>query len=115
MLISSKEVSALSDFLEITINEKVLVLNTNLGTEIYYESDLDYTNLITHSFLLIASKQGNETTEYRITPFRTSTELKTGMQQILARLNATTFAFKLYVIIIINKLHKTYVKNYYLI
>ncbi|MDO9038578.1 MAG: hypothetical protein Q7U59_09555, partial [Lutibacter sp.] len=48
LLISSKEVSALSDFLELTINEKVLILNTNLGIEIYYQSDLDYTNLITH-------------------------------------------------------------------
>lgn len=105
----------MSDFLEITINEKVLVLNTNLGIEIYYESDLDYTNLITHSFLLIASKQGNETTEYRIAPFRTYTELKNGLQQMLVRLNAMPLAFNCYSKSIIHQLNKNYEKNYHLI
>jgi hypothetical protein len=111
LLISSKEVSALSDFLEITINEKVLVLNTNLGIEIYYESDIDYTNLITHSFLLIASKKGNETTEYRIAPFRTFQELKNGLHQMLVRLNSMPLAFSCYSKSIIHQLNKNYKKN----
>jgi len=110
LLISSKEVAALSDFLEITINEKVLILNTNLGIEIYYQSDLDYTNLITHSFLLIASKKGNETAEYRIVPFRTFQELKSGMHQMLERLNSMPLAFGCYSKSIINQLGKNYEK-----
>jgi len=111
LLISSKEVAALSDFLEITINEKVLILNTNLGLEIYYQSDIDYTNLITHSFLLIASKKGNETTEYRIAPFKTLTELKNGMQQMLERLNSMPLAFGSYSKSIMHQLGKSYEKN----
>lgn len=96
LLISHNEVSTLSDFLEITINTKVLILNTNLGIEIYYNSPVDYTNLITHSFLLIASKQGKETTEYRIAPFSTLPELKNGIHQMLVRLNAMPLAFNCY-------------------
>ena len=115
LLISSKEVSALSDFLEITIKEKVLVLNTNLGIEIYYESDLDYTNLISHSFLLIASKQGNETAEYRISPFRTFPELKNGLHQMLIRLNSMPLAFNCYSKSITHQLNKNYEKNNQLI
>ncbi|MFO7672753.1 MAG: hypothetical protein R6V74_03505 [Lutibacter sp.] len=115
LLISSKEVTALSDFLEITINEKVLILNTNLGIEIYYHSDIDYSNLITHSFLLIASKQGNQTTEYRIAPFRTFPELKNGLQQMLIRLNSMPLAFNCYSKSIIHQLNKNYEKNNQLI
>lgn len=115
LLISGKEVNALSDFLEITINEKVLILNTNLGIEIYYHSDIDYTNLITHSFLLIASKQGNETNEYRIAPFRSFPELKNGLQQMLIRLNSMPLAFNCYSKSIIHQLNKNYEKNNQLI
>lgn len=115
LLISSKEVTALSDFLEITINEKVLILNTNLGIEIYYQSEIDYTNLIIHSFLLIASKQGNEPAEYRIAPFRTFPELKNGMHQMLVRLNSMPLAFNCYSKSIIHQLNKNYEKNNQLI
>jgi hypothetical protein len=115
LLISSKEVTALSDFLETTINEKVLILNTNLGIEIYYHSDINYTNIITHSFLLIASKQGNETTEYRIAPFRTIPELKNGLHQILVRLNSMPLAFNCYSKSVIHQLDKNYEKNNQLI
>jgi hypothetical protein len=115
LLISSKEVTALLDFLEITIKEKVLILNTNLGIEIYYESDIDYSSLITHSFLIIASKKGNETTEYRIAPFRTFTELKNGMHQMLVRLNSMPLAFNCYSKSIIHQLNINYKKNNQLI
>ncbi len=115
LLISSKEVSALSDFLERTINEKVLILNTNLGIEIYYQSDLDCTNLITHSFLLISSKGINETTEYRIAAFSTFPELKNGMQQMLERLNSMPLAFGCYSKSIMHQLGKNYEKNNQLI
>lgn len=115
LLISTKEVNVLSDFLEITLNEKVLILNTNFGIEIYYKSDIDYTNLIAHSFLLIASKQGNETTEYRIAPFRTIPELKNGLQQMLIRLNEMPLAFGCYSKSIIHQLNKNYEKNNQLI
>ncbi|MDP2069905.1 MAG: hypothetical protein Q8K04_13210 [Lutibacter sp.] len=115
LLISSKEVSALSDFLELTINEKVLILNTNLGIEIYYQSDLDYTNLITHSFLLISSKGINNGTEYRIAAFSTFPELKNGLQQMLERLNLMPLAFGCYSKSIMHQLDKNYEKNNQLI
>ena len=115
LLISSKEVSALSDFLELTINEKVLVLNTNLGIEIYYQSEIDYTNLITHSFLLISSKGINEANEYRIAAFSTFPELKSGMQQMLIRLNSMPLAFGCYSKSIMHQLGKNYEKNNQLI
>lgn len=115
MLISSKEVTALSDFLELTINEKVLILNTNLGIEIYYQSSIDYTNLITNSFMLIASKQAKETAGYRIAPFRTFPELKNGLHQMLLRLNSMPLAFGCYSKSIMHQLGKNYEKNNQLI
>lgn len=115
LLISSKDVSALSGFLELTINEKVLILNTNLGIEIYYNSNIDYTNLITHSFLLIAAKKGNKTTEFRIAPFRALPELKNGLHQMLVRLNTMPLAFNCYSKSIIHQLNKNYEKNNQLI
>lgn len=115
LLISSKDVAELSDFLERTINEKVLILNTNLGIEIYYESDLDYTNLITHSFFLISSKEINEATNYRIAAFSTFPQLKNGLQQMLERLNLMPLAFGCYSKSIMHQLDKNYEKNNQLI
>jgi hypothetical protein len=115
LLISNNEVSALSDFLEITINTKVLILNTNLGIEIYYNSDIDFTNLITHSFLLIVSKRGSDSSEFRISPFRAFPELKNGMQQMLFRLNSMPLAFNCYSKSIMHQLDKNYNEKYRLI
>jgi len=115
LLISHNEASTLCDFLEITINTNVLIFNTNLGIEIYYNSPVDYTNLITHSFLLIASKQGKETEEYRIASFITFPDLKDGIQQMLVKLSSMPLAFNCYSKNLFYQLNKHYEKSNQLI
>jgi len=115
LLISHNEASTLCNFIESIINTNVLVLNTNIGLEIYYNSTIDYTILIANSFLLIASKQGKEAKEYRIVSFNTFPDLKDGIQQMLVRFSSMPLAFTCYLENLFYQLNINYKKNNQLI
>ncbi|MDP3312959.1 hypothetical protein [Lutibacter sp.] len=115
LLISHNEASTLCNFIESTINTNVLVLNTNIGLEIYYNSTIDYTILIANSFLLITAKQGKEAKEYRIVSFSTFPDLKDGIQQMLVRFSSMPLALKCYLENLFYQLDINYKKNNQLI
>lgn len=110
LLISHTEVSTLYNFIKTTTNKDVLIFNTNLGLEIYYNSTTDYTHLITNSFFLISSKQNKVPKDYRIQYFTTSLELKEGIHQMMARLSSMPLAFKCYSQNLFNQIN-TYYSN----
>ena len=56
LLMSSGHVSLLQAFLKKTIGEEVVVINTNVGTEIYYTSIKNFSDFIKNSFLLYTLK-----------------------------------------------------------
>ncbi|MBP2832553.1 hypothetical protein J8281_10190 [Aquimarina sp. U1-2] len=57
LLISSSEVQTFESFLKDTIKDEVLVVNTNIGIEVYYHSSNDYGNFIKESVLLYTLKR----------------------------------------------------------
>lgn len=56
LIMSSGHVELLQAFLRKTIGNEVVVINTNIGTEIYYASCQDYSNFIKDSILLYTIK-----------------------------------------------------------
>jgi len=61
LLMSSSTVKAFQAFLKDSIGDEVLIINTNVGMEIYYCSDTDYSNFIKESALLYTVKHIDHT------------------------------------------------------
>ncbi|MCD9611597.1 hypothetical protein [Tenacibaculum maritimum] len=66
LLISHKKGANLCFFLKKLIRNDVLIINTNWGVEIYYNSLLGYSNSILNSFLLFLSKKGAMANDYNV-------------------------------------------------
>ncbi|WMI67904.1 hypothetical protein [Mangrovimonas sp. YM274] len=66
LLISNSEVTTLGAFLKGVIKDEVLVINTNLGVDIYYQAIVDHTNLIVDAFLLLKTCNGQHREEFII-------------------------------------------------
>ncbi|PTX63982.1 hypothetical protein C8N46_101592 [Kordia periserrulae] len=57
LLISEKQVYILKKLLKDLLQNEVLIINTTLGLEIYYESPNDYTGIIKNILALIVSEK----------------------------------------------------------
>ncbi len=57
LLMSSSMVAAFESFLKKNIGDEVLIVNTNIGMEVYYYSKNDYSTFIRESVLLYTLKQ----------------------------------------------------------
>jgi hypothetical protein len=96
ILIAHNEVSTLLNFLESTLQTKFLILNTNLGLEIYYYSNKNLSALITNTLLLITSKKKQDLNDFRIKSFTSEERLLRGMQQTIKKLANTPLSFRCY-------------------
>ena len=96
ILIAHNEVSTLLNFLESTLQTKFLILNTNLGLEIYYYSNKNLSALITNTLLLITSKKKQDLNDFRIKSFTSEEKLLSGMQQTIKKLANTPLSFRCY-------------------
>ncbi|SEL21397.1 hypothetical protein SAMN04487910_2038 [Aquimarina amphilecti] len=61
LLMSSLTVVTFESFLKDSIGDEVLIINTNVGMEIYYHSENDYGNFIKESTLLYTLKHIDNT------------------------------------------------------
>jgi len=96
ILIAHNEVSTLLNFLESTLQTKFLILNTNLGLEIYYYSNKNLSALITNTLLLITSKKKQDLNDFRIKSFTSEENLLNGMQHTIKKLANTPLSFRCY-------------------
>lgn len=62
LLMSSSMVAVFESFLKETIGQEVLVVNTNIGMEVYYYSKKDYSTFIKETILLYVLTQINPET-----------------------------------------------------
>ena len=110
LLITHKEVSILHSFIQNTTNSEVLIINTNLGLEIYYLSSIDYGALIKNSFLLMTFNKKTSENEYRIYMYNSLIEIKEEIQNSLLKLSAMPLTFTYYSKNLFSQL-KTFHKN----
>jgi len=108
ILIAHNEVSTLLNLLKNTLQTKFLILNTNLGLEIYYYSNKNLSSLITNSLLLITSKKKHDLNNYRIQSFTSEEKLFNGMQQSIKKLTSTPLSFRCYTQNLFKQLNDNY-------
>jgi hypothetical protein len=76
LIITHQQVIILKNFLEELVKSEVLVINTNLGLEIYYESTYDCTQMIKDTFAIVACKKCNTEDRYRFFSFQNEVEIQ---------------------------------------
>ncbi|MEM6720532.1 MAG: hypothetical protein AAF611_14490 [Bacteroidota bacterium] len=86
LIISHQQVIILKNFLTELIKSEVLVINTNLGLELYYESIYDCTQLIKDTFAIVACKKCNTEDRYRFIAFQNEEELQHFMNVSMQKL-----------------------------
>lgn len=111
LLITHKEVSILHSFIQNTTNSEVLIINTNLGVEIYYLSTIDCGVLVKNSFLLLMNKKKTSENDYRILMYNSINEIKAEIQTSLLRLSAMPLSFKCYSKNLFNQLKLIHINN----
>ncbi|OMP30356.1 hypothetical protein [Mangrovimonas sp. DI 80] len=108
LLISSSEVITLTSFLKGVIKNEVLVINTNLGVDIYYFAMVDHTNLIVDTFLLLKTSNGQNREEFIIKSLNHQQAIASETQRFFAKLVKNPLLFKSY-----SKSLAHQIKNYY--
>jgi len=111
LLIKHDEVSTWQTFLKNAIKNKVLIINTNLGLDVYYQSSSDCSLIIKNSFLLIIAKNCKSANEYRITSLNTIQKLRNAIKNSFIRLCKMPLIFKSYSKSMLNQLNKQFKNN----
>ncbi|WP_053992146.1 hypothetical protein [Mangrovimonas sp. TPBH4] len=96
LLISNSEVATLCSFLKGVIKNEVLVINTNLGVDIYYYALVDHTNLIVDAFLLLKTCNGQHREEFIIKSLNDQKAILEETQKFFAKLIKNPLLFKNY-------------------
>ena len=76
LLISQKQVNMLKKFLTELIRDEVLIINTNLGLEIYYQSSNDCTNIIKEVLAIIISEKYDGDDSFQFVSFQNEDEIQ---------------------------------------
>ena len=96
LLLPHKEIVRLQNFLKSTTGNDVLILNTNLGVEIYYECIIDCSEMIVSSFLLHISKINKNRNNFRIVTIKSDKEILNRAQLIFSKLVMMPIIFRSY-------------------
>ncbi|WP_430410531.1 hypothetical protein [Kordia sp.] len=86
LLISHQQVITLKNFLTELLRDEVLVINTNLGLEIYYESTYDCTQILKDTFAIVACKKCKTEDRYRFFSFQNEHEIQQFMNASMLKL-----------------------------
>ncbi|WP_430410532.1 hypothetical protein [Kordia sp.] len=76
LLISQKQVTMLKKFLKEFICNEVLIINTNLGLEVYYQSSNDCTKIIKEVLTIIVSKKCDTNDSFQFISFQNEHEIQ---------------------------------------
>lgn len=86
LIVSHQQVIILKNFLTELMKSEVLVINTNLGLEIYYESSYDCTQIIKDTFAIVACKKCKTEDRYRFFSFKSEVEIQHFMNVSMQKL-----------------------------
>lgn len=86
LLISHQQVVTLKNFLTELLRSEVLVINTNLGLEIYYESMYDCTQILKDTFAIVVCKKCNTSERYRFFSFQNTHEIQRFMNASMQKI-----------------------------
>ncbi len=115
LLISSKEVSTLHVFLKEIINDSVMIINTNVGLDVYYHSSLCYKDLIVNAFLLLTTCKGKSMDDFHIKSLNSESDIENETNRFFEKLIKNPLLFKSYTKSLFNQLKINYSNNVELI
>lgn len=93
LLIPRKDVSQLQDVLKMLTKGQVLVLNTNLGVEVYYSSSSDCSKKVINSFLKLTLGINKNRKDFLIDSTSCNTELINRTSVVFNRLLSMPLVF----------------------
>jgi hypothetical protein len=93
LLISPKQVQLLKELLSELILDEVLIINTSLGLEIYYESSDDYTSMIKRILAFIISEKYDINDCFDFLSFQNATEIQRFIDCSIEQVVATPHFF----------------------
>ncbi|AJR05005.1 hypothetical protein [Siansivirga zeaxanthinifaciens] len=111
LIISSKQLESFQLFLKDLIKNKLLIINTNLGVEIYYYAPVSCEYLIQDVFFLIACNSKYERKDFIVKSLNSEAELKVEINALFIRLCRNPLLFKSYLKSITNQINNNYHKN----
>jgi len=86
LLISHEEVNMLKTFLSGLIHNEILVINTNLGLEIYYEANNDCTKIIKDTLAIVVCNKHNANDDYSFCSFQSENEIQQFMDHSIEKI-----------------------------
>ncbi|WP_298419360.1 hypothetical protein [uncultured Kordia sp.] len=110
LLISHQQVVTFKNFLAELLRDEVLIINTNLGLEIYYESSYDCTQLIKDTFAIVACKKCKTEDRYRFFSFQNEREIQRFMNASMQKLAGMPL-FKSYTKSMLSQLNQQFESN----
>jgi hypothetical protein len=110
LLISHKQVDMLKKFLTELICNEVLIINTYLGLEIYYESSNDCTNIIKEVLAVIVSEKCDANDCFQFVSFQNKNEIQRFIDHSIKQV-AETPLFLSYIKSMLSQLKLQYESN----
>ena len=111
LLVSSKEVVTLYAFLKEEIASEVMIINTNIGLDIYYDDIHDHEGFIVNAFLLLAACKGKSKDHYFINSFKTPEDIKMETYRLFEKLIKNPLLFKSYSKSLCHQLNANYITS----
>lgn len=96
LLLSHLQQDAFAGFLKPLINNHLMVINTNLGLDVYYHSIIDHQKLIVDTFLLYVAERHVSVNDFHIKAINKASELKEETRLLFLRLVEMPLFFKSY-------------------
>ena len=105
------DVSIMENFLKGIVKAEIMLINTNLGLEIYYIYPLNIKKLIISSLELISSQKKIDASTYQISSFIKSEEITNHVCNNFNRLNGMPLAYNCYIQSLFRQIELNKTKN----
>ena len=115
LLVSSKDAKTFHDFLKDVIKSELMVINTNIGLDIYYNDKSDHEHFIVNTFLLLAACRGKSRDHFFIQSFNEGKAIKVETYRFFEKLLKNPLLFKSYSKSLCNQLNANYQSNSHII
>ncbi|MBJ6368752.1 hypothetical protein [Snuella sedimenti] len=111
LIVSSKDVSTLHTFLKRIIKGHLMLINTNLGLDVYYHAAQNYQDLVFNTFLLLVTSKGKSADHYLVKSLDSELEIERETQLFFKNLVKNPLLFKSYSSSLFNQLNLNYAHN----
>lgn len=111
LLVSSKEVETLYSFLKDLVKGEVMIINTNIGLDVYYHSPVVYDDLIVNTFLLLSTSKGKALEDFHVKSLNYHEEIEIEITRLFGKLFKNPLLFKSYTKSLFNQLKINYSRN----